>query len=392
MTATNAPASNRMDPWLGCGAVMTALAIYTWSLATADLAAYTLPWLAHIRATGPVAAFSQPFANYSPPYLYLLALVAPLADNLGGQSTIKLLSFAGHVLLALSGRSLLRSVGHPQPDKAAWLLVAPSLLINPAILIQCDAFWAAALIMALAAAIERRNAAMFAWCGLAFAFKAQAAFAGPFFVAIALAQRARWSDWLAAPAAFVIALLPAWAAGWNAPDLAAIYLHQAGWSNALALNAPNIWSMVQALPGVADTSGLSALATVAAVAASLAYILYYRKHLVGADPGEIVRAACLAALLIPGLLPRMHERYFFLGEALAILLALLDPRWLRLALIVQLGATLGILAYLSGVSTLAILGAVPMILATAMLLPGKRGSTTGPVDRAVAVPSQPRFG
>ena len=366
MTASSV--STRLLPWLICGTVMALLAAYTWPSATTDLPAYTLPWITHIRATGPIAAFATPFANYSPPYLYLLAVVAPLTDLFGAQSTIKLLSLAGHVLLALAGQSLLRRFAHPRPAMAALLLIAPSLLINPAVLVQCDALWAAALVMALIAAADRRMAAMFAWCGLAFAIKAQAAFVAPFFLAVALAQPPRWREWLAAPAAFVVALLPAWAAGWPAADLATIYLRQAGWSDALSLNAPNIWAIVQTLPGV-PRALLGNVASALTVAAALLYVAYYRSRLAQATAIELVRAACLAALLFPGLLPRMHERYFFVGEVLAILLACLDPRWFRMALLVQLGATLGIIAYLSGVSALAVIGAVPMLLATAMLLP-----------------------
>ena len=370
----DAPAlSDRSWPWLACGLVMAALAAYTWPSATTDLTAYTLPWITHIRATGPIAAFTTPFANYSPPYLYLLALVAPLVDLVGAQSTIKLLSFGGHVLLAISGRCLLRSLGQPRPGRAALLLIAPSLLINPAVLVQCDALWAAALVMALTAAVDRRMAAMFAWCGLAFAIKAQAAFVAPFFLALALARVPRWRDWLAAPLAFALALLPAWAAGWPAADLATIYLRQAGWSDALSLNAPNIWAVIQTVPG-APHALLGHVASAVAVLAALGYVLFYRRRLVDAAPAELLRAACLAALLFPGLLPRMHERYFFLGEVLAILLALLDPRWFRVALLVQLGATLGLIAYLSGASALAVLGAAPMIAATAMLLPAEAGT------------------
>jgi len=44
-----------------------------------DFAVYFYPWLDHIHASGPVSAFREPFANYSPPYLYLLAAVSVLA-------------------------------------------------------------------------------------------------------------------------------------------------------------------------------------------------------------------------------------------------------------------------------------------------------------------------
>ncbi|WP_430991361.1 hypothetical protein, partial [Escherichia coli] len=68
-----------------------------------------------------------------------------------------------------------------------------------------------------------------------------------------------------------------------------------------------------------------------------AYVLHFRDRLAHASNSDVLRAACFAALLLPALLPRMHERFFFLGEALTVLLWLLDPRWFRTALLIQLG-------------------------------------------------------
>lgn len=359
--------------WALCLAAMIGFAALSWPTATTDLPAYTLPWLEHIRRAGPLAAFAAPFGNYTPPYLYLLALVGPLADWLGPFAAIKLLSYAGHLLLALSGARLLRALGAPQPAHAALLLIAPTLLLNPAVLVQCDAFWAAPLTLAVAAAVERRQGAMLGWCGLAFAIKAQAAFTAPFFLAAALAHPPRWRDWAAAPLACIGAMLPAWLAGWPAADLATIYLRQTGWSQALSLNAPNLWAWVQAVPGAAALP-LGPVATIAALLATLAYVGIYRRRLRGADAPAMLQAACLGALILPGLLPRMHERYFFMAEVLTLTLALAAPRWRRLALLVQLGAALGLLGYLSGWTALAMAGAVPMLIATAAVLPRGRAA------------------
>ena len=71
-------------------------------LTTSDLVAYNLPWLGHIVAVGPVAAFAHPFGNYTPPYGYLLAAVSPLAAVLPGTLVIKLLSFGCTLLLTAS--------------------------------------------------------------------------------------------------------------------------------------------------------------------------------------------------------------------------------------------------------------------------------------------------
>src|SRR5687768_8484759 len=74
-----------------------------------DLRDFLFPWLAHIRETGPIAAFATPFSNYTPPYLYLLSTVSLL--GLSPLATIKLLSCLVTLWLAFAVRRLLIAVG-----------------------------------------------------------------------------------------------------------------------------------------------------------------------------------------------------------------------------------------------------------------------------------------
>ena len=61
--------------------------------------------------------------------------------------------------------------------------------------------------------------------------------------------------------------------------------------------------------------------------------------------------ALIFALAIPWLLPRMHERYFYLAETLAIACAAQHPKRLPVAFILLLGGFLVYRNYLFGGST-----------------------------------------
>src|SRR5438874_1420527 len=137
-----------------------ALYAFLWPAVTGDMRHFLLPWLDHILALGPVGAFAVPFSNYAPPYLYLLALVSPLAAFVPKISLIKALSVAGTLCLAAAVRQLLRCAGKDRPEAILWLLVLPSVAINAAGFGQCDAIWSAACVMAVAAALSRRPLAM----------------------------------------------------------------------------------------------------------------------------------------------------------------------------------------------------------------------------------------
>ena len=325
---------------------------------------FLIPWFDHIRATGVIDAFATPFSNYTPPYLYLLALVTPLGAVLPGLTVLKLLSMLGTVSLAGAMWRLLSALDAPSPQRAAALvLILPSTLLNAPLLAQCDAMWAAACVMALAMAVERRHASMLAWLGLAIAFKLQAAFFGPFVVALLLNRRVGVHLWLIAPATAFATLLPAWAAGWPIADLLTIYVRQTGHFDLLSLNAPNPWIIVQALPVLQDLP-LQGYAVAIAIGASVAYIAWLASRRIG--PELILPAALLAPLLVVGTLPRMHERYFFLADILAFALAVTMRNragW-SIAALVQVGSSLAILGYVFDTQALSMLGAVAMIAAT----------------------------
>lgn len=330
-----------------------------------DMVTYMIPWYDHIVATGPVAAFTEPFSGYTPPYLYLLAALSLFNGVASTMLLIKLLSLAGTVVLALAVRHLLVRLDVSRPERAAALVVAmPSVLLNAALLGQCDAMWATACVMALAAAVGRRHNAMLAWCGLALAFKAQAILIAPFFLVLLIQRRVPFARWLIAPATFMAAMLPAWAMGSPASDLVTIYFRQVDTFPALSVNAPNIWEVLQALPIGLSLVGLAAAA---AIGATAAYLARFSTQFLGHR--ALLSAALLAPLMLAGLLPFMHESCFFLADVLAFVLAATyrDRSSITIAILVQSGSTLALLGYLSGFTGFAMLGAAAMIVATIRL-------------------------
>ena len=348
-------------------AALVILAAATWRIGAIDMDRDFLPWFAHLRAAGPIGAFATPFSSYAPLCLYPLALGSLLGGVLAAWDVLKLVFFGGHVLLVFALAHLLKTAGADRPYAWAFLAgLAPSLFANPAIIGQCDAYWAAALVMAVAAALQHRHARMFAWCGIAVAIKLQAGFLGPVFLTLALSRRVPFRLWLIAPLVYAATMVPAALAGWPVKDLALIYFRQVGWSESIALNAPNIWML-------ASTAGIAVptvIATVMAVSATGAFVWHFTPRLRCLDSIDIVRVACLCALIVPGLLPRMHERYFFMADVLTLALVALKPTEWRAALCTQIGSTLGILAYFTDQPIFACVGAVAMMTATWLIARG----------------------
>lgn len=335
---------------------------------TIDVANDYVPWFNHIAAAGPIAAFAHPFGAYSPPYLYLLAALTALKGVLPDPYLIKLLALGGNAALAATFWHLLGRLDVPDRGRiAVCILALPGVLMNAALLGQCDAMYVAPIIMGIAAAIDRRPARMIAWCALALAIKPQAVLIAPFVLAMLIARPVPLRLWLIAPAVYLAALVPAWLAGWPATDLLLIHFRQVETFKAVALNAPNIWMILDSI-GL-DSTPLAGLALAAAMGASAAYAARFGATARMLTRPMLVRVALLSPLIVAGLLPRMHERYFLLADILSIAVALTSNErgiW-RVPVLIQAGSTLALLAYMTGISALAAIGGVLMVAATVLV-------------------------
>ena len=349
--------------------LLIAVNVVLWPLVTYDMREFLVPWVQHIASHGPIAAFGHPFSNYTPTYLYLLALASPLLGIISSVSLVKLVSAVGTLWAGWSVCRLLKASGsEPGPLVALGALLIPTLLLNGGFFGQCDAMWAAPCLLAVASSVDGKPRTMLLWWGVALAFKAQAIFLSPIVAGILIARRAEWHSWLVPPAVYAAFMLPAWALGWPAADLALVYVRQAGTFADLSMNAPNIWVIVQDAPGLSAPI-LTQAGFVAAAAAGVVLILGLQRE-ADADAERLILLALVSALLLPGLLPRMHERYFLLADLLAFTYAVRRRdlcAWLIFGA-VEIGSSLGLLAAVMSIALFAKLGAVAMILGTAVCL------------------------
>jgi Gpi18-like mannosyltransferase len=333
-----------------------------------DLIEYNIPWLNHIVATGPFAAFAQPFANYNPPYLYLLALVSPLHGLFLPVTLIKLISLGGTAALAVVVYGLLKGREVAQAGRwAALVMILPTTVMNAAVLGQCDALYVAPGIAALSAALGRRHVAMLIWCGVSIAFKLQAILFAPFFIALLINRRVPVYLWLIPPVVFLVSLLPAWALGWPTNDLIGVYTGQATTFSILSMNAPNLWFVVQNITG-GSADNLSDMAMMVGLGAIGIYVAGFSLRM--PDGNRLFGPAILSVLITAGLLPHMHERYFLFADVAAFAFAVTvgTRRAWWIALLIQTGSVSATIGYLITSPWLVIFGAESMIFATIFMV------------------------
>ncbi len=203
--------------------------------------------------------------------------------------------------------------------------------------------------------------------GVALSLKLQAIFIAPLVVALLLSGRARWWTLALPPAVYTAAMLPAWIAGRPARELALLYVAQGHYFHDLARSVPNIWQILRALVTIPYHVGI-VVGLVAAATVTVALAWRARRHLDG--PADVLLTALAGAMLIPYVLPKMHNRYFFMADVLAFAYAFVRPapRTLRIMVLAQIGSLLAYATFLLHLTGGAFVGAFFMSGALVLVL------------------------
>ncbi len=284
------------------------------------------PWYGTIREMG-FSAFGTDFSTYNPPYLYELYLIARLFPDLPNVVAVKIPSLLGDFICAYFVYRILAS---KYPDGPLALLGAfaflctPTVVLNSAFWGQADVLFAAPLIACLFFLMRKQNALALLAFGLALAFKLQAIFFAPLLLALWLRRRLSWKDLLMIPLVLLAALIPSWLAGRPLADLVRIYFSQADQYGQLQMHAPTVYAWLP--EGGLTERYFGPAGVLFAVAAVLVYAVLVGSSKAPLTDALLVKLSLLSVLLVPFFLPRMHERYFYAADVIAILYALYLPR------------------------------------------------------------------
>ncbi|MGY3031605.1 Gpi18-like mannosyltransferase [Bradyrhizobium sp. USDA 4354] len=357
---------------IGCGLIGLALRYLAREHATADAAEY-ITWYTFARNHG-IDGLAEAFTNYTPFYSYLL-LIATRLDGLGQPlSLVKAISVIFELGCAIVvARMVWRITRAPLRASLAFCAVwlAPTVLFNGAMWGQADSIWTFFVLVSVAMFMRHRNGVLpFA---VACSVKAQGVFLGPFVLGMILRRKIHLA-WLAAiPGAYAILAIPVLVAGRSLVSVLAIYLGQANTFHHLTMNAANVWVFAGGAP---YTAGV-AIGLVVAAASGLALSIFIAQSK-RTGPEFILLVACASLILMPYLLPKMHERYFYGFELASIALACVNLRYLPFAVIAQVDGVLSYLAFESEI----VMGLLPAALCNTFLVfylvldlrQGERGS------------------
>ena len=316
-------------------AAAAALGVFIrWSgipILVADTEFMNSSWYLAARESG-VRGLLEVDCTYSPVFMYLFALLSPLLD-MYPYDFCKLMAMVMEALMIPTVCALVHAAA-PEGKKRPYTAVAfillcfhPLLVLNASAWGQTDASYAALSMLALLMMLKGKAPWAMLFLGLALSFKLQAIFLLPAFLLLWLTGERRFSlFWfLLVPGVLVLSGLPMVLYGQSPLFAVECYLGQTGLYSKAVMNYPGLLATLGETIGFSRTSDgfLSRLALVftAGALGGMAVALVVRKARFDARAILLLSAWCVLACAF--LLPRMHERYGFVGEILLVCWALL---------------------------------------------------------------------
>lgn len=314
---------------------------------TADYVSFLAPWVDVFREGG-FATLGENVGDYNLLYQYALLLIAniPLHDLY----LIKLLTIIFDYALALAMMQAARRFADERAALPMLCLVCalPTTLLDGACWGQCDTIYVFCVVMSLYWLKTDKPIGSAVMLAIAFAFKLQTIFFFPVVLLALIHGEYKPRHALAFAAAYLATMIPALAAGRPFMDALSVYANQSmgQYYDRLTYNAPNLYTFfpmlgfsnsqeytwMRYIEGV-DKDALNPYLTeflmptlqnaalYACVLLTLLAVIYWLTHVKEITPDMTLDLALFFAIFLPFVMPKIHERYFFIADMFSILYA-----------------------------------------------------------------------
>lgn len=274
------------------------------------------------------------FSNYPPAYLYLLWFSTLFSKWLDPLISIKLLpAFFDLISMAfvfLIAR--LRYRGDEPYLLAAAFFALPTVMVNSSAWGQVDSLYASFLLGCVYFLLVKKPFWALVFFGISFSFKAQAIFLLPFLGIMFLKGKIAWHHFFMIPAVYVLLGLPAALIGRSWESIITLYVGQVGQFEELSRNAPNLYIFISneyyrpvLMGGLLIFTGSMMFWAWSAWRSKAPW-----------TNNRILFTAFISLALVPFLLPKMHDRYFYPADVFSFVIAIFNPEMWLLPILYQL--------------------------------------------------------
>jgi Gpi18-like mannosyltransferase len=336
------PLATKVLLWVALGVGLLGARMALIPFQSGDYNAFLSPWFDAVSSAPWHESLANSRANYFPPYLYLIFIFTRLP--LTKIVALKLIALGGDALLGASVFHLARARGAHAKQAlllAALVLALPTVIFDSAMWCQTDAIYCGFLLLALAEGIRQRGWRVAIFFASALAFKMQAIFFAPVLALFAVFGVMQLRQLAAIPVVHLAWMLPSLLLGAHLSDSYGMFATQANFYHDLQKNAPSLY---QWIPQVAYDlqSGAGVYLALAAITIALIYAIDTTPAPL--PVGRLIAWASFFLISVPFLLPKMHDRYFFVANVVSVVCAFVTRKWRATAAAI-LCNTASLLAY-----------------------------------------------
>lgn len=335
-----------------------------------DLYAFIFPWLKNFRENGNLAYLGAMQGDYPPLYMTLLAFISYLPSGELVEAYeysyfandiyyVKTLSFIFDFVIAI-GTYLI--VTHLYKENKGLRLVSfalplllPTVITNSAFWGQCDAIYVGCVVMAVYFLIKDNPKWSSVFLGLAFAFKIQTIFIVPLFGFAWLRNKFPLRYFLLSFLTLFITFIPCYLAGASFISPFEKYGNLTTQYMDPNLNSGSMYTFIQDICSgkseeikqkVYEAIHIGGIMFALIASVTTWYTLHINK--VKATEKSIVAIGALFAVLMPFVMPHMHERYFFMADIMIMIYCLVNKKKYYLIILSQLSSIITLMWYTYG--------------------------------------------
>ena len=322
------------------------------SFESRDYTVFLSKWFNEIKENGGLLALANYPGDYNAPYVTILALLTYLPFS--SLYLIKIVSVAFDLGLAISSAALVYHLAPKSKTTLAFfvytfMLFAPEIAMNGALWGQCDSGYAMFIVLAFLFLFKDKNILSFIMLGIAFALKLQTIFILPIFIIVYIVEKkVSILHFLIIPAVNIVLSLPAIIYGMPLSKVFSVYYEQIGsYDDVLNLNFINLYGLIY--NNGSNAVIIKNLAIAWAMIICFLMLIYIVHKKIKLNPQKILNLGLWFAVVMPFVLPKMHDRYLYVGCVMSIIYFVLYRKNLLLLVSVIMASLITYFGYLFGV-------------------------------------------
>lgn len=306
-------------------------------------------WYHHFYKNGKASLANGSFSNYMPLYLYLLWISRLFSDWFGSIAAIKIIPTAFDVLSAFTIFLMARIKF--EDDKpylfAGIFFILPTIIFNSAGWGQIDSLYTSFLLLCAYFILKKKPMYALIMYGVAFSLKSQSIFFLPFLGILFLKGKIRWFHFLFIPIIYIVLAIPAALIGRSWSSILTIYISQVGQYRSLSMSAPNLYVFVSdSFYEIGVWIGMGVFIIAMAI-----WVWINWRAKAAYDNRQIMFMALAILVLVPFVLPKMHDRYFYPADVFSFATIIFAPEMWFVPILYQLISSLSYSIFILNAST-----------------------------------------